>query len=83
MAFLIPEASQLMLANNGDDYTHFEEIEKLFIKFAQWHVKAALEAAANGAQVTQECSGNTGSEYVDYVVDKQSILNAYPLEKIK
>ena len=79
----IPTASELMDANNGHDYTHYEEIEQLLIKFAQMHVTAALEAAARKADVVQDWSGNTGSEYVDYIVHKPSILNAYPLQNIK
>lgn len=61
---------------------NFDNIPDLMIEFAKLHVKAALEAAADKAKVVDDpysYCGNTGSEYPpDQVVDKNSILNAYP-----
>lgn len=61
-------------------------IEDIMIEFAQLHVKLALKAAAENAQVTNEIyksEVNKGSWYQEHNVDKQSILNAYPLDQIK
>lgn len=56
-------------------------------KHALNHTKAALKAAADKAKVVDDpysYCGNTGSEYPpDQVVDKDSILNAYPESNIK
>jgi hypothetical protein len=54
----------------------FNQTERLgiMIEFAKLHVEAALK----------EASKNTGHHYSNKDwVDKDSILNAYPLEKIK
>jgi len=50
-------------------------VYEAMVEFAKLHVKAALEAAARKAQ------GYHGAG--DSNVDKDSILNAYPLENIK
>jgi len=55
----------------------------ILIEFAKMHVKAALEAASKKAGIKQDWSGNTGSEYCEEYVDKESILNAYPETNIK
>jgi hypothetical protein len=47
----------------------------MMIEFAKLHVQAALKEAAEKA-VTEEVWG-------DYYVDKNSILNSYPLTNIK
>ena len=60
-----------------------EDVEKTMIEFAKLHVEAALKQASEEAKITYDYSGNTGSEYCDEFVDKDSILNSYPLENIK
>lgn len=68
---MIPTAEQLMQANNGDDYTHWEEIHDLMIKFARMHVKEALRQASERVEV-------------DFpFIDKESVLKVYPPENIK
>ena len=53
------------------------------IEFAKMHVKEALRLASEEAEVEHELSNpydpNSGYE----IVNKDSILNAYPLENIK
>lgn len=50
------------------------------IEFAKYHVQKALEEASEQAKVESEPDYRGGSwEYVD----KDSILNSYPLENIK
>lgn len=57
----------------------FLNVKKLMIEFAKLHVKAALKAASEDAE------GVDGDDY--YVpnssINKQSILQAYPLTNIK
>ncbi len=77
----IPTAKELfdkMLSDN-DETTSTE----MMIEFAKLHVQSALKQASEKAKITYEYSGNTGSEYCDEFVDKDSILNSYPLENIK
>ena len=52
------------------------------IEFAKLHLKAQEEAILNKAKTIEICYGNTGSEYCDIIVDKKSIINAYPIENI-
>ena len=59
----------------GHKKTYFDKAAYLHTKF---HVTAALEAASKKATTYNEYYGNTGSEYCDTVVDRDSILNAYP-----
>lgn len=61
----------------------FTKIQDAMIEFAKLHVTAALEEASEKAKVTYEYTGNTGSEYCDEYVDKDSILNSYSLDNIK
>jgi len=55
----------------------------LMIEFAKLHVEAAKEEISKKARTKSDWSGNTGSEYCDTIVDKDSILNSYPLTNIK
>ena len=57
-----------------------EELPKLMIEFAKLHVTAALNEAANEADVTVIDVDVTG---VIWGVDVNSILKAYPLTNIK
>lgn len=50
------------------------------IEFAKLHVEAALKAASENAEAIAE-PDYRGGEW--YLVNKESILNAYPLENIK
>ena len=54
------------------------DIKKAMIEFAKLHVEAALKEASENAETKWV-------KYTDhdYEIDKDSILNAYPLENIK
>ena len=52
----------------------------LMIEFAKYHVEKALEEASELATTDCEPDYRGGTWYT---VDKESILNAYPLENIK
>lgn len=57
------------------------EIEEIMIEFAKLHVKQALKQASESADVIfddGQCETNQA-----YSVDKDSILNSYPLDLIK
>jgi hypothetical protein len=73
----IPTAREFYDKHDSDDCV------VMMIDFAKMHVEAALKAASEKAKITYEYSGNTGSEYCDEFVDKDSILNSYPSENIK
>ncbi len=48
------------------------------IEFAKLHVEQALKEASENADTIYR-----GDSFGDYIVDKDSILNAYPPENIK
>ena len=60
-----------------------ELIAPIMIEFAKLHVTEALIQASQQATIQYNYYGNTGTECYDESVDKDSILNAYPLNKIK
>lgn len=77
--FLVKQGCQRMCCDNlecngvGD---FFEDVQpKDLIEFTKIHVEAALKAASENVTTTRV--------YGDYKVNKESILNAYPLELIK
>jgi NifB/MoaA-like Fe-S oxidoreductase len=59
---------------------NYPMIERCMVEFAKLHVAAALNEAANEADVTVIDVDMTG---VIWGVDVNTILNAYPLTKIK
>ena len=74
----------------------WSNIEELMVEFAKEHVKAALEVAVGNAMIDAEpVSGRivTRKEFdfddrgmvcpYNLSINKQSILNAYPLDNIK
>lgn len=62
-----------LIITNGNDI-----IEKMLIDFAKSHVQAALKAASIHVKLKRiDFTVN------DYMVDKESILNSYPLKNIK
>ena len=58
-------------------------VKEAMIEFAKMHVQEALRLASVEAEVEHELSNpyDPNSEY--QIVNKDSILNAYPLENIK
>ena len=75
-----------------DQYSGLEtylssNVEKAMIEFAQYHVQEALKSASEKSRIIDDpnsYTGNTGSEYPpDQIIDRESILNSYPLENIK
>ena len=68
--------------NNIDKLYYDSYVKKAMIKFAKMHVQEALRLASIEAEVEHELSDpyDPNSEY--QIVNKDSILNAYPLENI-
>lgn len=58
-----------------------QDVAGFIVEFAQMHTKAALEVAAENAEVTE--GWNTGFSGSAASVDKDSIINAYPLTNVK
>ena len=59
-----------------------EDFEEALIEFAKMHVEAALKEAAEDADLTNQ-SYNSSQEGSTMEIDKNTILNSYPLENIK
>lgn len=64
----------------GFTFTH--KIENMMIEFAKLHVEAALKQASKDADMTDE-SLMSLQEGSSVRIDKDSILDAYPLTNIK
>ena len=69
--------------NNIDKLYYDSYVKKAMIEFAKMHVQEALRLASVEAEVEHELSNpyDPNSEY--QIVNKDSILNAYPLDLIK
>ena len=65
------------------DEGNFNNVTDMLIEFAKMHVQEALRLASVEAEVEHELSNpyDPNSEY--QIVNKDSILNAYPLDLIK
>ena len=59
------------------------DIQEALIEFAKLHVEAALKAASKQAKTKEDVAIFAEGSYRTQVVDKESILNSYPLENIK
>ena len=64
-----------------------EDVEQAMIEFARLHVEAQAASILKSVKIIDDPNsycGNTGSEYPpDQIIDRNSILNSYPLENIK
>jgi len=61
----------------------FSNVEKLMIEFAKLHVEAALKEASKKAECCTDAIVDLGHTIIEAYVEKDSILNAYPLTNIK
>lgn len=59
-----------------------KEINKILVEYAKFHVEAALKAASKKASLTDFAYEFLQEGAYD-AIDKESILNAYPLDNIK
>ena len=81
-------AEEFLIEKNYPLYNEFGGLGMYYVKeamieFAKMHVQEALRLASVEAEVEHELSNpyDPNSEY--QIVNKDSILNAYPLENIK
>ena len=78
----LPTAKQLFdkMIEENEECTSTE----MMIEFAKLHVTEALKEASEKAECNNEGTYDRGGESTDYyVVDKDSILDSYPLTNIK
>ena len=59
-----------------------DDVQKAMIEFAKLHLKAQEEAILQNVTTINEPHWS-GEQEDDIIVDKDSILNAYPLENVK
>ena len=63
------------------------DVQKALIEFAKRHCQAQQEAILENVKTKQKKKinqGSSGSEYhYSTIIDKNSIINAYPLDNIK
>lgn len=64
-------------------HINHRDVKKAMTEFAKLHVEAALKAAAENAQTKEEVAHFQEGSYMMSVVDKDSILNAYPESNIE
>ena len=82
------KTAEEFLKNFNEEETNIDKlyydsyVKKAMIEFAKMHVQEALRLASVEAEVEHELSNpyDPNSEY--QIVNKDSILNAYPLENI-
>lgn len=77
----IPTAEEFML--DTLESMDQQEVERAMIEFAKLHVESALKAASINAETKEEYGNPYDTDDRYYVVDKESILKAYPIENIK
>ena len=66
---------------NGGLGTHY--VKDAMILFAKLHVEAALKEASEKAKTKEDIAIFAEGTFETQIVDKDSILNAYPLTNIK
>jgi hypothetical protein len=79
-------AEEFLIINDDKDFRlsmSGRYVSEMMVAFAKVHVEAALKEASENAE-TEEGIGNPyDPNDIYYVVDKNSILNSYPLTNIK
>ena len=72
----------------GIDFEHTkdnwgDQFSDVMIAFTKLHVTAALKAAAENVKTKEDIAIFAEGSYRTQVVDRESILNSYPLDNIK
>jgi hypothetical protein len=76
------KSNHLLIEDGKTCEAHTHLVVKQMIEFAKLHCEAQLKAIIENVQMTGISYGNDKS-ITDYEVDKDSIINAYPLDLIK
>lgn len=71
------------LDEDSDEFYYKEEVKKLMIKFAKYHVEQALKEAVEKVIIGKKGAFGTYWNRGNLVVDEESILNSYDLTNIK
>jgi hypothetical protein len=89
----IPENRYLDLHVTGRIDGREQNYPEMMIEFAKLHAEAALKAANEKATILEDGKDignryfwdayNTSNKDIEYEINKDSILNAYPLDNIK
>lgn len=85
--FFTKYADNISLAEGHYDYlVEKDNFKEAMIKFAKLHVIKALKAASENAELTSDKNQDFRLQHcscVDYLINKDSVLESYPLENIK
>ena len=73
----IPTAREFYDVHDSDDAV------VMMLDFAKMHVEAALKEASEKIKLTDEVCEVLQEHWFEEYIDKSSILNSYPLDKIK
>lgn len=79
----IPTAEEFLINLGFPGHAKHGLAKKWMIEFAKLHVEAALKEASENVKVHRDSNGEWVSSNVKCHVNKDSILNSYPLENIK
>jgi len=85
----IPTAEKLLeehfisVDKSNIKYGHYFVIKEAMKEFAKLHVEAALKEASKKAECCADAIVDLGHTIIEAYVEKDSILNAYPLTNIK
>jgi len=81
----IPTAEEMAYNSRHNNYSsiHYADCAKLMKQFAELHVRAALKEASKKAETFTETYCSPHEHEWSVVVNRKSILEAYPLENIK
>ena len=75
------KSNYLLIENDKTCEAHTHLVVKQMQEYAKLHVQAALESAAEKVKTKKEDWCDKDENFM--CVDKQSILNAYPLDNIQ
>jgi hypothetical protein len=78
--FLNRKYSNFKDLDHGNIWTNIEETMK---EFAKLHCEAQLKAILENVNTKQDVVIFQEGQYIQTIVDKESIENAYPLDNIK
>lgn len=79
----LPTAEDVLDLENDLNNEDIPLIVSRCIKFAEFHVEQALKEASKKAKTKEDIAIFAEGTFETQIVDKDSILNAYPLTNIK
>ena len=78
----VPTAAEFLDRDESGVFTKVDIVQAM-IEFTKMHVEAALKEASENGQAFVDSNGEWISSDVTAIVNKNSILNSYPLDNIK